>query len=220
MERRLLVIGMLACIAILSSAAGGEALMISAGDPHFGIASVTRDTATGLEWLDFTATLGRSMDEVTAGMGPGGEFAGYRYATAAEVTTLYADAGIFAAQTPDEKFYAVYDLLGYMGYVPYPYSQGDSRLVFAMTGTGPNQFNQYVFSYLWAKVIDSPYIYGYYNIGYMVDDWTVVPSTHSPVLASFLVRDDAPALTPEPSTLLLAGAGLAAGLFARRRTRV
>lgn len=35
---------------------------------------ITLDTMTGLEWLDLSATIGRSYDEVSLEVGPGGEF--------------------------------------------------------------------------------------------------------------------------------------------------
>ena len=54
----------------------------------FGANAVTRDTATGLEWLNLTFSTNRGVDEVQAGLGPGGMFAGWRYATRDEVCAL------------------------------------------------------------------------------------------------------------------------------------
>jgi len=54
----------------------------------------SRDPATGLDWLDLTATRNLSFAEVSAQFGLGGAFAGYRYATVAEVRTLWQNAGI------------------------------------------------------------------------------------------------------------------------------
>ena len=48
----------------------------------------TTDTATGLDWLDVTASLNKSYNEVIEQFGPNGEFSGYRYATATEFNTL------------------------------------------------------------------------------------------------------------------------------------
>src|SRR5262249_5795573 len=60
---------------------------------------ITRDSATGLDWLDLSLTRNRSHDDIigkdgTNELGAGGEFAGFRYATAEEVQTLYLHAGI------------------------------------------------------------------------------------------------------------------------------
>jgi hypothetical protein len=54
----------------------------------------TTDTATGLDWLDLTASKNLSFQDVSSQFGPGGIFAGYRYATVAEVRTLWVDAGL------------------------------------------------------------------------------------------------------------------------------
>ena len=53
----------------------------------------TRDTATGLVWLDVTASQSRAYNDVSANLAAGGDFAGYRYATEAEVLRFWNDAG-------------------------------------------------------------------------------------------------------------------------------
>ena len=54
---------------------------------------ITRDTGTGLDWLDLTATQGRSVNEVLADFG-GFVSAGFRYATPVEVEALFTSASI------------------------------------------------------------------------------------------------------------------------------
>ena len=54
----------------------------------------TYDPNTGLLWLDVTLTGGYSYNGVIDLMGVGQSLYGYRYATAAEVSTLFTDAGI------------------------------------------------------------------------------------------------------------------------------
>lgn len=54
------------------------------------------DSATGLEWLDLTATTGLSYDDLIAGLGPV-DFVGahdFRFATISEVGLLWSHAGI------------------------------------------------------------------------------------------------------------------------------
>jgi hypothetical protein len=53
---------------------------------------LTRDTVTGLDWLDVTQTKGRSFDEVLAGFGNYTTQQGFRFATASEVSSLFASA--------------------------------------------------------------------------------------------------------------------------------
>ena len=58
------------------------------------------DTSTGLDWLDLTASLDMSYDYVSSQLGPGGAFAGWQYATVAQVETLWTDAEILPG-TPE-----------------------------------------------------------------------------------------------------------------------
>jgi hypothetical protein len=73
--------------AAIAAAGAAQAQLVDQG-------TTTLDSATGLVWLDLTAALGRSMSDVSNEFGTGGDFAGYRYATAAEVATFIADAGL------------------------------------------------------------------------------------------------------------------------------
>ena len=79
--------------------AQGAGTLVSADDPVFGAGAITLDTATGLEWLDLGFSINRSYDDVSANLGPGGDFAGFRYASAAELITLYTNAGIVNVDT-------------------------------------------------------------------------------------------------------------------------
>lgn len=62
-------------------------------DSSYGVDTITRDTATGLDWLDVTVTRGLSYDQVTAQLGVGGTYEGYRYATVAELDQLIINFG-------------------------------------------------------------------------------------------------------------------------------
>jgi hypothetical protein len=53
---------------------------------------LTLDTATGLEWLDFSLTLGRSFNQTLAS--PYVLVYGFRFATETELRSLYATVGI------------------------------------------------------------------------------------------------------------------------------
>ena len=67
-------------------------------DSPFGPNTITRDTVTGLDWLDLTVTRGLSYEQVTAQMGPGGTYEGWRYATVAELDQLIANFGYVAVE--------------------------------------------------------------------------------------------------------------------------
>lgn len=59
------------------------------------LGSITRDTATGLDWLDLTATRNRSYLDIAAQLGSGGEFAGWRFATSAEAQAIEMELGVY-----------------------------------------------------------------------------------------------------------------------------
>jgi hypothetical protein len=57
---------------------------------------ITRDTITGLDWLDLTQTIGYSYDDMLVELGVGGMFEGFRYATTVDVDGLQQAAGLSA----------------------------------------------------------------------------------------------------------------------------
>ena len=70
-----------------------NAALMSADDAVFGIGSITRDTASGLEWLDLTKSSGISYSYVSTRLGSGQEFDGWRYAASTDVETFFNNAG-------------------------------------------------------------------------------------------------------------------------------
>jgi len=82
--------GLCATLFFAISITDAHAALVSVDDPVFGVDSITRDTATGLEWLDVSLTLNRTWN------GAESEFAtyGFRHATQIEVGELVANAGI------------------------------------------------------------------------------------------------------------------------------
>lgn len=79
-------------IAILSPAA--RAALVSIDDPIHGVGAITRDSGTGLEWLDVPLSVNWSFVDITYEFGVGGKFEGFRHATGAELIELYTHAGI------------------------------------------------------------------------------------------------------------------------------
>ncbi len=53
----------------------------------------TTDTESGLDWLDVTESVDMSFDYVSSQFGTGGEFSGWRYATASELDSLIINYG-------------------------------------------------------------------------------------------------------------------------------
>ena len=84
-----------ACLALTAAVAAGrpsDAALISENSA-FGANTITRDTATDLRWLDLTESAGFSRTQILQELEPGGIFAGYRLATAAEVSAFFVHAG-------------------------------------------------------------------------------------------------------------------------------
>jgi len=71
--------------------AGGD--VVSIDDAVFGDDSITVDTDQGLEFLDLTLSTSRTVNQVVTQLGEGGEFEGFRRASAEEVLTMVANAG-------------------------------------------------------------------------------------------------------------------------------
>lgn len=61
---------------------------------------ITRDTISGLDWLDLTETNNMSRNYVLTQLGSGGQFDGWRYASSAETVALWANFGVDLSTTP------------------------------------------------------------------------------------------------------------------------
>jgi hypothetical protein len=85
--------------------------------------STTVDTATNLEWLDVTATLGESYNSVIGGFG--GYIAdGYSVATTSQLCVLFGALGDSIANCPD----AGVDILAAANVAEFIYKFGDTTV--------------------------------------------------------------------------------------------
>ena len=82
-----------ALVSLCLSGVPANAGLLQLDSPRFGANSLTLDTGTGLTWLDLPFTLDLSYLDAEAATQPGGQFAGFRHATAQEVLSLYGSAG-------------------------------------------------------------------------------------------------------------------------------
>lgn len=62
-------------------------------DSSFGTGTITRDTVSGLEWLDLAVTQGISWGTVESELAPGGAYDGFRFALREEFEQLAINAG-------------------------------------------------------------------------------------------------------------------------------
>jgi hypothetical protein len=88
---RYIAVGVLVMISFTRLPAKADLFQVD--DPGWGTGSLTLDTRTGLTWLDLPFSSDLSYLQAEATMLPGGQFAGFRHATAAEVASLYTSVG-------------------------------------------------------------------------------------------------------------------------------
>lgn len=92
------LLGFLVLVASLFMQVSAYAVLLSE-DSTYGAGSITRDTDTGLEWLDPVLSMGAglgcclSYNDVLAQTESGGLFEGFRFATASELETLFFVSG-------------------------------------------------------------------------------------------------------------------------------
>lgn len=71
-------------------AGAAQAALMSFNDTNYGVSAdgfnITRDTSTGLDWLDVDVSVGISFTDVSAQFGAGQLFEGFRYATKLELS--------------------------------------------------------------------------------------------------------------------------------------
>ena len=169
----------------------------------------TYDPNTGLVWLDVTLTTNRSYNNVVANLNnPADVVYGYRYATGAEVSTLFTDAGITNPYNgpPNGEGPAVLSLISLLGATFQP---GNSRYTYTVGITGDPYSN--VASARWSGVL---YLLFLHNQIAESQSSGFGQDYYSSDIGSFLVA------TPLPATLPLFASGLGAlGLLGWRRKR-
>lgn len=108
---RSLALALLLIAAALAIGGQVKAAILEADHPTFGVGSLTRDTSSGLDWLDLTLSTNRSYADVASQFGAGGDFEGFRHATLGEVLGLWDAAGITADTGPSAALFAPVDAL-------------------------------------------------------------------------------------------------------------
>jgi len=111
--------GLFMAVAVISlSAAPAHALIISIADSTGAFAGtdvVTFDDVNNREWLEITESTSRSFLDVSGQFGAGGDFAGWRHATRADLTSLFTQAGFspdFTGAPADVAFTSFQQMLG------------------------------------------------------------------------------------------------------------
>jgi hypothetical protein len=192
--------GIVASLFLLTATSVRAVPLVDQGDHTF-------DPNTGLRWLDLTLSTNRNYIGVSANFGAGGTFEGYRYATAAEVSTLFANAGLTDSYngSPNSEAPLVQALMLLLGQtIPGEASVG-------LTASANPSFPGFRYSGVLA-------LRPWADQQIVCSDCTLIPETAGlDTVGSFLV---AGAAAPIPAALPLFATGLGAlALLARRRRK-
>lgn len=202
---KIFVAAILGIFASSASAALMSADFLSSGD-----GLLTVDSGTGLEWLDMTQTLNQSYNSVIAGYNGYTTTYGFRYATAAEVTTFFTNAGIpVIDQTTALNYQAA--------------NVAPANALIALIGTGDPIFMDAIIADLaTASNHRVAVIQGIPNLASATSTMvctqcgTWSADAIEPRIGSFLVRASS-SQVPAPATLALIGLGLAGIRYQRRK---
>jgi hypothetical protein len=83
------LLGVVCAIFIVFASFNSSAAIIVADWQTVGDGLITQDTDSGMEWLDLTATIARSYNDISSKLGAGQEFEGWEYATADQISTFF-----------------------------------------------------------------------------------------------------------------------------------
>lgn len=199
-----------------------EAALLSVDWKMAGDGLLTRDTATGIEWLDVNQTYNKTKNDVSSLTGTGGFAEGFRLATREDFFGLYSGAGLstsYSEASPNatnvnyiQSARNLQNLIGYSEILNLTVSSHIMAGFLADDGGSPlySAFGFVgVYDYFSEEKADF----------YRADSYWV-NSPAASYIGLYLVRDVPTAVSvPEPSSLALLGAGALGFGFMRMRRK-
>lgn len=221
--RKYIVLG-IGIFLIAMNVRSAEAVLLSVNDTVFGVDSITRDTDTGLEWLDIRFSDFRSYEDLvgldgTNEFNMNGNFIGFRHASAVEVEEFWRNAGIVSfnragGATPGNSIdYQVSNAVGTRNLLSFIADTSDNvGFVGFMSDLNPDLSSpmQQRIAFVQSNVDLSLNA----DVGLAVIDGLYTDANNSGV-GNWLVRNTA--AVPEPATMILFGTGMIGAAFRRRR---
>lgn len=192
-------------------------------DPVFGEASLTRDTETGLDWLDLTITANQSYKSIQSQLSS--TYLGFRYATTAELAQLRLNVGFsgFAFNLGTaENYMPAQNLLDLFGRLDIRTGNIVLPITYAASIGLPHLDD---FQYVEYQFGASQGFFGWFELNQLPitypEDIEINPQEQaSPRIGSFLVRESMETTTiPEPTSMLLLASGLIGAYFRRGKYR-
>ena len=210
--------------AVWSFTGSSQATLISV-DSVFGPGTITRDSASGLDWLDLPVTSGQSINNILPQLATGQKFADFHFATDEDLGRLFLDAGFATSSgigSPNPNDVAIaanlISLLGQTFSFPIgndTFSGSSGFLLQSGILPGPNP---------------STFVFQVGRVGVRAPcsnesapacaSWQPLPELippngepHDSPGTSFLIRTSPITPIPEPTPLFLTGSGLALLLF-------
>lgn len=209
---------------LISLAPQAQAALVSTDWHAQGDSLITRDTSTGLEWLDLTASVNRSYTANLTQFGSGGTFSGFRYATANEVGQFFQNAGLPAGTSSSVQ--AGLDFVNLIG------NTSSGGLSFGLPGSirimtrgiafqDTFSFNPGTGAYQTTEArvsVDSFFGQGNSRADISQGAWPILANQSD--VGSWLVRPAVVSAVPEPESGLMAIAGLTLlGAMSRKRKK-
>ena len=202
--------------AVLSISNPGTAAIVNADLRSAGDNLVTRDTVSGLDWLDLTETNNMSRVDVLAKLGDGGEFDGWRYAARYEVADLWLNFGIDFSGS-DYGYYSgvvnpgIVQATSFLGNIPDDPAVHTYSLI-GITGLRQSSTSHYILGAFY-NAVDG------YNVYHDIRDGYSLPDTGAAAwYGHYLVKDAS--VVPVPAAVWMFGSGLLGliGMARRKRT--